>query len=292
MPLPFLGKELIMNLNLLEKLEQVEVQVTDRFPADDMEYCRKYERYFTKAYGIYDEVVQICNEAIIQINNLPSQKYVRDIENNIEVIHSCNQSFINKICSYFRNKYNVSIEDPEWAETKENRYGRKEKKKKYEMVPLQYILDSIYEQMGGMSFGEKAFSELKEKIKRNVVSYNKSKYCIKGNKLIINDFYYSYKCSIYKKYKARVESHHRSFLVALAHFEYGCYDLLQKYSFLSVYELDEDKGVYDKHDISSSVIDSIKVFKNGKLEVEFKDYSMAERFMETYFPGIPQQKAA
>ena len=147
--------------------------------------------------------------------------------------------------------------------------------------------------MGGISFEEKAFKELKEDTKDAVITYRgKSKYCIKNTKLIIDDFYNSHKDHIWNRYMATIDSKHRSFFKALSHFEYNWYDISQKYNFLCEYKIDEDKGVYDKHFISSSIIDTIRIYKNGKIEVDFKDYKTVKKFIDTYFPGIPQSTAA
>ena len=147
--------------------------------------------------------------------------------------------------------------------------------------------------MGGMSFEEKAFNELKEDAREVVTTYRgKSKYRIQGTKLIIDEFYQSRKDSILERYMATTELKHLSFFKALTHFEYDYYDISQKYKFLCDYRLDENNGVYDKHVISSSVISTIKVYKNGKVEIEFKDYITVIKFMDTYFPGIPQAAAA
>ena len=91
---------------------------------------------------------------------------------------------------------------------------------------------------------------------------------------------------------ADVELHHFSFFKALTHFEDDYYDISQKYRFLCDYKIDEKNGVYDKHIISSSVINFIRIYKNGKVEFEFKDYKTVIKFMDKYFPGIPQAAAA
>jgi len=280
-------------LDLFSKLEKVELQAADKFPAEDMEYCRKTESAYQEVYGIYDDIAKRCTEAISKAKNMLGPRYVKDIVDNVEPVHSCNERFIAQICLYFREKYKISIDCPSWSVTRKNEYAREISEPEYEPVPLQYILDSIYEQMGGMSFAEKAFDEVKTAAKEAVLAHKgQSKYLLRGAKLIIESFYFSRKGSIGERYKARVENEHRAFFKALSHFEYGSFDLSQKYLFLCQWEIDEKNGVYDKHDIHSTVISSVKVFKNGKLEIEFKDYQTAVRFMETYFPGIPQQAAA
>ena len=280
-------------MELLDKLEKVEIQVTDKFPAEDMEYCRQEEQAYQAAYTLYSEFSEKAGEINARLCALPKSIYIKNIDKNRGKLSECNELFISKICAHFRDKYNVSVDSPEWQIVRESDYGSKRTEAKYDLVPLQYVLDSIYEQMGGMSFEEKAFDEIKETAKRAVTSYKgNSQYVIKGVKLIIADFYCSYKDYIWQRYKATIENHHKAFFKALSHFEYGTFEINQKYQFLCDWEIDENDGIYDKHYKYSSVIDSIKVFKNGKVEIEFKDYQTAVRFMETYFPGLPQQAAA
>ena len=144
-----------------------------------------------------------------------------------------------------------------------------------------------------MSFEEKAFSEVKENVREAVTNYRgASKYRIQGVKLVIDDFYRSYRDHIWGRYMANVEARHHAFFKALTHFEYSYYDISQKYSFLLDYRLDEENGVYDKHVISSEIISYIKIYKNGKIEITFKNYTTVKKFLDKYFPGIPQKAAA
>jgi len=279
-------------MELLSKLENVVIQITDKFPAEDMDYCRREVQAYQAAYMLYNEFTEKAGEINASLNALPKSIYVQNVDENSEKLYDCNERFISMICAYFRDKYNISINAPEWKAIEEctSGYGNRNTA----MVPLQYVLDSVYKQMGGMSFEEKAFDEIKVEAKRALTSYHgDSRYVIKGIKLIIADFYCSYKDRIWERYKAKIEDQHKAFFKALSHFENGSFDICHKYKFLCYrWEIDEKDGVYDKHSIHSSVIESIKVFKNGKVEIEFKDYRTAVRFMETYFPGLPQQAAA
>ena len=279
-------------MDLLEKLNNVEVKIIDRFPPEDMEYCRQAEKDYQSAYNIYSEFAYIVEETNEQIRLLSDIIYTQTIDEHKDKVVNCNEWFISKICGYFGKKYAVTVEAPSWKIYEEDKWGDKYKIDCYDAVSLQYILDSIYEQMGGMSFEEKAFTELKEDARESIITYNgKPKYRIQGLKLIIDEFYRSHKDGIWERYMASIEKKHRSFFKALTHFEYGYYDISQKYNFLCDYRLDENNGVYDKHIISSLIINSIRVYKNGKVEIDFKDYKTVIKFMDTYFPGIPQSAA-
>ena len=283
-------------MDLLSRLENVDIQIIDRFPPDDMEYCRAQERIYQAAYSIYSEVAFIEEDANAKLTALKDGDvyYIQEVEVNKDKIYKSSERFISRICGYFRKKHKVSVDEPDWmTEAEDEGYGHRYKTERYDMVPLQYILDSVYDQMGGMSFEEKAFNELKDSAREAMAKYNgTSKYRIQGIRLIVDEFFYSRKDSIYERYMASVESKHRAFFKALSHFEYGTYDLSHKYNFLCDYRIDENDGVYDKHPVSSSVVKSIKVFKNGKTEFEFKDYMTIVKFMDIYFPGLPQQAAA
>jgi hypothetical protein len=279
-------------MDLLEKLGNVEIKITDRFPPEDTEYCRQAEKDYLDAYNLYSEFSYTAEDINESIAALSDDGYMYFIDKCDDAIYDCNENFINKICGYFRKKYAVTIENPSWKTEDTDKYGQKRMSERRDAVPLQYILDNIYEQMGGMSFEEKAFNELKEDAREALTTHNgKSKYCVKGTKLIIDGFYNSQIDANCRRYRATIEKKHRSFFKALTHFEYEYYDISQKYEFLCGYQIDEKNGVYDKHVISSAVIYSIRVYKNGKIEVEFKNYKKVMQFLNTYFPGIPQTAA-
>ena len=258
-----------------------------------MEYCKQAEKDYEEAYNVYSEFSYIAEETNKQIVAFPDKLYIQFIDNSKDKIYDCSEKFIDTICGYFRKKYAITVEAPSWKIEDEDERSRRNIKKRYDIVPLQYILDSVFEQMGGMSFEEKAFNELKETAKEAVINYHGvTKYRLQGVKLVIEDFYASHIDYICKRYMASVQLKHRSFFKALTHFEYGDYYISQKYNFLCDYQLDEKRGVYDKHIISSSIINNIRVYKNGKMEIEFKDYKTVKKFMDIYFPGVPQKKSA
>jgi hypothetical protein len=286
-----------MITELLAKLDNVEIQTTDRFSPVDMEYCRQTEREYQQIHQIYSEVAFIIDDANSKIKSFPKFPYATSINECKKLICDCNENFIHSICRYFKEKYSVSINNPKWPMTEtfdyeddnDNYFDKKGNPKKYEIVPLSYILDDIYNQMGGLSFEEKGFNEVLAYVRSAVTTYKgEISYSLKGKKLIIDQFYWSHKCHIFNRYEATVSDHHKGFFKALSHYEYGYFDIAQKYDFLCGYDIKESNGVYDKHDISSSVISSLKVFKNGKLEIEFNDYDKAVKFVKTYLPGIPQ----
>ena len=279
-------------MDLLSKLDKVNIQIIDRFPPEDMEYCRQEDQTYQEIYSIYSEVAFIAEEANARLKAFPGSLYVQMVDENKGKVYECNERFINMICGYFKKKYAVKIEPPDWLTNYEDSSHR-HTKKRYDMVPLRYILDNVYDQMGGMSFEEKAFSELKEDARDAVVKYNgDSKYSVCGIRLVIESFYSSQKDYVWKRYMASVEPKHHAFFKALTHYEYGYYDVSQKYGFLCGYRIDENEGAYEKHPISSTIINSVRVYKNGKVEIEFKDYATAVKFMDIYFPGLPQQAAA
>jgi len=278
-------------MNILSKLENITIQAIDRFPPEDMEYCKQEECVYQEIFHIYSEMAFILEDTNAKLRGYPSCPYIRTLDENKDRVSDCNEVFINNICGYFRKKYAVTVDEPNW-EASYDENGRKYTKERHDIVPLQYILESVYEQMGGMSFEEKAFYELKESAREAVTAYTgDSKYTISNAKLVVDDFYNSRKDRVFERYMATVAPKHHSFFKALTHFEYGYYGIAQKYRFLCEYRIDEKEGIYDKHPISSAVINMVRVFKNGKVEIAFKSYGTAVKFMEKYFTGIPQQAA-
>jgi len=280
-------------MDLFDKLDKTEIKTTDRFPEADMEFCRQAEKEYHDAYNVYSELSYLIEEINDSIQCLSEKTYIQKIDDCKDKVYGCNKKFIRNICGYFKQKYSVSIDEPDWKIIKEDKWGYKTKKDKEEAVTLQYILDSVYEQMSGMSFEEKAFHELKEDARESMTTHQgKSKYCVRGKKLVVDEFYWSHKDYVWGRYTASIDKKHRSFFKALTHFEYKRYEISNKYDFLCDYKIDEETGVYDRHYISSSVIEAIKLYKNGKVEIDFKNNRTAMSFINTYFPGVPQQTAA
>jgi len=244
-----------------------------------------------------------------------------------QTIEKTHKRFISQINDYFRKKYNVTIEDKEYnaylrlekpKSPKDYSYGYsrmtddeiaeyKNKQKIYENVydvyldgiinaELHYdaIIDDIFVALDGFSFGEKADKEIRDAAIAAVSNRwnNNMNYSVKNGKISF-DILSSYKCSIFNRYRVRLDNDgYRSILKALAY-----YDSDQKYTeiyggWLSFtgYQREEPDGIYDTHEVYGYKVSHFKYFKNGKFEVTFTNHANALRFAKEFL-GYTEQAA-
>jgi len=292
-------------LSLLDKFNTVEVTAADRFSPDDMAFCEEEEKIYKEAHKIHTDIL-VSAYAFFEKYEKNSQTrkcYVSEysggkdcagINNYRNNVMDTNQNFISNICNYFAKKYNVTIEKPKWEAINNEYFGNNRLEVSLDIMPLNFVLDSIFQQMGGRTFTEKALDEIKSSVKKCVYTEynNKWKMAIKGVKLHIDGFYSSGFCNIYKRYEISIKEKNNAFFKALTHFEYNSAYIDSKYDkYTGNYTIREETGIYDKHAVISSVISTIKVYKNGKVEFEFIDSAKARLFAKNYC-GYNGQPAA
>ena len=66
-------------MDLLKKLENVEIKIIDRFPPEDMEYCKQAEKDYQDAYNIYSEFSYITEDINVSIGTLSDRLYIQVI---------------------------------------------------------------------------------------------------------------------------------------------------------------------------------------------------------------------
>ena len=146
-------------MELLNTPGGIKIKIIDWFPEQDMEFCRQAEKEYHAAYNIFSELSYIAEEVNQCTAVFEGNPYIQKINGYKDTVYKCNEKFIEIICGHFTNKYAVSINEPDWEAAVEIR-GCTEIKKKEDAVPLQYILDSVYNQIGDLFFDEEAYDRL------------------------------------------------------------------------------------------------------------------------------------
>ncbi|GAA4880364.1 hypothetical protein GCM10023310_70710 [Paenibacillus vulneris] len=268
--------------DILSKFDNVEVTLEKKIPSEDLEFCKTEQKLYNVAIGVFIDIANEIN--IVSGLNVLTGEWHKDKSSNtyldsyrlreIKVIAmSIKECFIDKIVCYFTEKYNVTI--------------KKERLLKNYDYDITYtnIIDDIMLQLEGFSFAEKAVKELLDKTK-NTYYYNEykkqSNMDIKNNKIVI-DGSYVYKDTIWNQYRLRGDFN--EIFTALYLFDNGSIprEETELHSRYCGYQNERNDRNYEKYQpVSLSKVESIKFYKNGKLEIEFKSNQMATKFAYEY----------
>ena len=182
---------------------------------------------------------------------------------------NANANFANRIIAYFNRTYNVSV--PEQAiDGKTLRMG-------FRPVYETYV-DAVIEHLGGKSFRETAVEELLARFAKNVhpSCWCKTKIELKKDKIVFpevirfDDFYLQYnECKISYNYDVNLEN-------LCAGIAYGADDALCGSSDMIIHFNRNDVSVNDWYDLTTTNAEQIKFYKNGRIDVKFKDSAAAE----------------
>ena len=320
--------------DLLEKFDSIEIKNTVRLSEEDFMFCvEQHELYFVVLdhyRGIFERLMMLKDEttafydSVSSLNTYEKRcvKYKRYKEEFIEMdkgiflemIISVHDKFIKTINDYFRDKYNISIEDGEFEEysnlkepqepayhtshqlfcevdKQELKSCRIQHAKDYENYldsvigyTLHYdvIVDDIFSALGSLSFGEKTEQDIKEALISS--SGDMVKYEIKNSKISFNIL--NPVKSYYNEYEVRLnDDSYKAVLRALTYFDSSrksttMYDGWQ--SRFVDYKKSEKDGIFDVHDTSCDVVQTFRYYKNGKFEVGFGTHANALRFAREY----------
>lgn len=266
---------------LLSKFDAIELSGEQRISEEELEYCQLQEQ-------IFFETCNTLKQAMVDISSLYAKykdvdthrnvydganylSYYSDVEVYPKRIKEIYERFVSRITYYFTEKYKVSLSSEEII-------------KKYDENTISYslILDEIFEQLGGLTFKEKAVTEIKAASKKTV--YRADKVSIAKNKLSITDFVWwqtSWDNSLSVSYDDRAV---RPLFMALSHFMTGNVDMT--HSLQNIYQQlkrgSKDYDIYAKFELPHDVLQAIKFYKNGKVDLFFADNSQAETFKKEY----------
>lgn len=261
--------------NLLEKFNKTK----PIYDAENLGYTMTENGYISRAdnpYGSFER----CR--FTEIYNL---RAIKNLMSDAESLH------LTKIISYFENRYNITLGSRyQWSgysiknrEFKEDIFGEKSLN-----TPFSYseIIDCIKERTGGIDFVEFGNREFIELFRTYFYSFGNFNWVAKGSKLTISNF-----CNLYTDYSGRYEANKERFEViqkGLNFFETGSLQTAQGYdntmtNLLSSYFDFEpfEFGVLNK-------VKSLKIFKNGKGEIVFRDPATMQEFITFYELDIPR----
>lgn len=272
-------------MDILDMFKDIEIKNTTRISGEDLEFCQLENTIYIKAYEMYekliDEINNINNNEIKQLNEkfyndgTSSGKYKYTYTNALSYEcrpYSLNDNkdkltdnMISGITSYFSHKYNVQID---YEKIKNMAKGKK--------IDYNFVVDLIFEQLGGFSFEDKSKQQIIDKLKKDTKQYNreKQKVTVKNNKVIIIDYLYADSWN-----KNELSYHSRERLENLFNAVNSYCGNEQELSYIT--ELSNIK-YFGEYELKFSNCISTKLYKNTKVDLVFSNGIKALEFANEY----------
>lgn len=263
----------ILNLFDTIDLTQEKTLISD----EEREYINKLEESYRATLSVFENTLQQLQELYGQYGDyfdVTEETFsflrgdVHEIEKRIECLKS---DFISKICRYFTKKYNITID-----------IGTIQKKH-HTLITAQEIISEIIEQLDGFSFIEKAQQEIKQQLQKETTYI---KINVKNNKISLNSFFYIDQFDVqFGKYKLSYNSYDRAIILfkALYLFDSGATNLSEKLNEkVKSLRYGENNNVFTTHELNMKKVKSIKLYKNGRVDIEFTSSHYAREFAKDF----------
>ena len=272
---------------MLDLFDKVEVKKVDRLNTEDLNKMKELQEGFENAKKVYYELEKIVNS--IEGKNVTENFNFTNLRDNIrENLQLASKAFIGGIFWYFEHKYKISLTNKlfnedvfRWKYT--NRGHTWEEAMTYvESLHYEKIIDDIYAQTGTLNFADKGKEEFLENFrdkigykmahKNNTVSFNGLVWqdSWDGNKI-------SYSC----------DKNLSLMFQAINLFENDNYTLS---SWANDFVCNCRTPVQSKFatftthtNVPFSEIEHVKIYKNGKVDLKFTDYEIAEKFYNMFY---------
>ncbi len=283
--------------DLLSGILSVQVRNEDKITEQDRIYCQNQQDLLYKTldqidcwYAVFKEDAEQYQEerkfhyednGKVSMRNFYSYHNDRDdyshnefkpfdlINDLVDKNRNANANFASRIISYFNKTYNVQVPVPN-IDGKTLRMG-------FRPVYETYV-DTVIEHLGGKSFRETAEEELLSRFLKTVKPscWSKVKPELKKDKIIFpeilrfDEFYLSYnRNQIHYNYKGDIET----FCEGIA---FGADDTIHGSSRMIVRLDENDVDVSGWYDLTTTNAEQIRFYKNGRIDVRFKDSAVAE----------------
>jgi hypothetical protein len=259
--------------DLLSKFDNVEINNADRIAKEDKEFCVKEQESYDDSIELYEK----CSNAFSKIKSIKDwkSKYIRWGQLNVfgEEMMNAELKFVCNIVQYFVDKYKVTLDDKIIVE-----------KYNYKEITYNIIIEEIFVQLGGFSFTEKQENEIKSALIEEMkydVKYDRIK--IKNNKISVSDFYHiNYFSKRWGNYEVDYSSDEKfhKLLSAMSYFMFR--DTRYLNNLYDTITREKNDDVFKTHDVTSNGILTLKLYKNGKIDIEFSNPKCARQFVKEY----------
>ena len=281
-------------MSLAGKFGNFEIKKSDRISQEDQAWLTHREELYKRAIAVYKSVYDIYkveNETYSK-DDLENYRYSSLLIGDFDVpkkLSDVQNTYISGIFSYFSSKYSVQLTNnfEEYNLNRElYRYRNTDPIKDIVVDFIDYhtVLEKIFDQLGGISFEEKAIKEVKDKLKSKCYNscHDTWKIKIKGNKFTYNG--YCSKGTYSDYYNFNSTEWLRAFLDALSYNIYGkkthIYSLNRLYDNYHVrLENDDFQDGFSAPEVG---VEHIKFYKNGRVDVTFKSGEFCRNFVREW----------
>lgn len=298
-------------MDLLTKFENVEMKADTRISEADRIFCEAHQAAYDRAKTslsklgfMWDDILSQQRELLVSTGTSPETYLVtydglKLSDNAIrQQTHSLHPQFICQLISYFSKTYHFSINENDiidnlvpqkptdrWVDNYKELV--KQYTKELDELSLSYadVLEQIFLQTDGRDFFEQALHELKNKchraswiISRGIPQFEQKKGTIQ---------FTGYACS-FRDWCGRgnwsLADRIKDILRGIAHFETDSLDRIPGSLSRVLKRYDCHDNQYEFPDCEK--IQSLRMFKNGRVDLKFTSEAYATQFIEDYMKTI------
>lgn len=273
-------------MSILNKFKSIEINIIDMLSDEDKKFLDDMQNTYNEVWNDLSNITYHAKEIDTfkkncNIKRKSSENYdylFGDVNRLIDVdrilnetIFSLNSSFNFEIITYFEKTYNINLEEL-----------RNDKPDKFKTDKLNYneIIERMFTLgMNGKNFEEIRVGQIKQNMEEIIKYYDIS---CKKNKLIIDGFIW-FRSPSYSWENDHVSQVYRRMKpLALCLKEFcGCpIELIYKSEYDGYKTNFNDVGGLTE--VNYNVINSFKLFKNGKLEINFTNHDSAVNFAKEW----------
>lgn len=291
-------------MNALDKLDAVQIEADSRISETDRQFCEAHQAAYMDAKASLAELEYMWTDIVGRQSKLlkPAaavwnnvQEYIhlprfseQDIRNQLEEL---NDLFIFNLVRYFKSRYKISLDvgsiidmllphKPKSDYYSPNTEAVAEYYQKLRAMTVDYkdVLEQIFVQLGGRTFLERAQDEIKEACHKAAwcTSHGKAKYELRNDTIqFTNGCHFDV---LFEKWK--LNDSMKKILRGLAYFEteaLGYYPVA--ISNLLNWSYKEDPVISFS---TYTKLQSLRMFKNGRVDVKFKSRDYASRFVSEF----------
>ncbi len=294
-------------MDLLTKFENIEMKADTRISEADRIFCKAHQAAYDNARASLPELGFIWDDMLGQQKELlaptgtSTETYLATYDGLKlsdyairQQLHSLHPRFICQIVSYFSRIYHFSINTDDivynlvpqepgdrWRENYKEQVENYTKE--LDKLSLHYtaVLEQIFLQTGGRAFYEQALHELKDKCHQ--ASWNadtgsprfelkKSTMQLTGHACSFRDWYSGNEWSLADRTN--------DILQGIAHFETDSFESIPDSLLKILNRYDSPENPYEFPDCEK--IQSLRMFKNGRVDLKFTSEAHASQFIEDY----------
>lgn len=255
-------------MELLNMFENIKIENKERLSKEDLAYCKKQEYIYLTAYEAYDNFLNVIDE--LQEFDCKELEEIYDINSHAvsygfdkydidKQLSNINRRYISGVKGYFERKYNITISSEKIVD-----------KANTKKINNDFIIDEIFNQLGGFSFEDKATQQIINNFK-DFAQYKNVE--VKNKKMTMTKVVYTSRWSDGVDYSSH--GNLNIIFTTLNHFTNGGYNKDK------IYDM-SDLRVFGVYELDFEGVESIKLYKNGKIDINFIDGATALKFANTY----------